>query len=217
MAELVDVDIPYAIEMSVVTEAQVPVLGKRTIVTRSYSQVTFARDPEGAWSQTFVPCAMENDSGQVTFPPNFIRSIPPRTHAISWTEGLYHVDTRVSFLGVQGPIDKIPYEADDPSIVDADDDGHPGVTVHLTLPMLGRVQLYLAQANHSVLTGELQDDGSIRGSIAMRRMETRTLAASIGLFAVNPRVTLVEGASKFAIVPDPDRRCRGAFPSDAPG
>lgn len=217
MAELVDVQTPYAIEMQVVTEAQVPVLGKRTIVTRSYSQVTFARSEAGEWTQTFVPCAMENDSGQVTFPPEFVRAIPPRTHAVTFTDGSYAVDTRPSFLGVKGPVDPIPFEPDDPRIVDADDDGHPGVTVHLTLPMLGQVRLYLAQANHSLLTGELQKDGSIRGSVQMKRLETRTLAASIGLFAVNPKVRVIDGASSFAIVPDPGRRCRGAFPSDAPG
>lgn len=214
MAELVDVDTPYAIELAVVTQAQVPVLGKRTIVTRSYSQVRFAQDEAGGWTQTFVPCAMENDSGQVSFPPRFIRSIPPRTHRITWTDRGYHVDTGASFLGVKGPIDAVPFEPDHPAIVDADDDGHPGVTVHLTLPLFGRIRLYLAQVNHSVLSGELQEDGSIRGSVAMRRMETRTLAASIGLFAVNPEVTLIEGASRFTIVRDPDERCREAFPTD---
>jgi len=216
MAELVEVDTPYAIEMQVVTEAQVPVLGKRTIVTRSYSQVTFARDEQG-WTQTFVPCAMENDSGQVSFPPEFIRSIPPRTHRITWTDQSYRVDTGASFLGVKGPIEAVPFEPDHPAIVDADDDGHPGVTVHLTLPLFGRIRLYLAQVNHSVLTGQKRDDGSITGSVDMRRMETRTLAASIGLFAVNPEVTLVDGASRFSIVPDPERRCRGAFPTPDPG
>jgi hypothetical protein len=210
MGELVDVDVPYAIEMKVVTTAQVPVIGTRTTVTRSYSQVRFHEDEAGRWTQTFTACAMENDDPKITFPETFIQSIPARTHDITWTGDRYHVDTGAHFLGVSEPVDVLPRDADDPVVEDADNDGHPGVTVHLTLPILGRVRLYLAQANHSVLDGTLQD-GVITGSIELERLETRTLAASFGLLAVNPTVEVVEGASTFTLKPDPGETCTGPF------
>ncbi len=212
MGELVDVDTPYAVEMRVVTEATVPVLGKRTIVTRSYSHVQFHRDAEGNWTQTFTACAMENDDPKVSFPDTFIDSIPPRTHTVTWTGNRYHVDTGESFLGVSEPVEVLPKDADHPLVEDADDDGHPGVTVHLTLPLFGRVRLYLAQANHSILDGTLED-GVITGPIELKRLETRTLAASLGLFAVNPYVKVVDNASTFTIKPDPEKTCQGPFRS----
>ena len=211
LAELIDIDLPYALEMRVVTEAQIPVLGLRRIVTRSYSSVEFARDETSGWTQTFLACGIEGDGGQIEFPSSFVRSIPPKTSSFQWTDGHYRSDTGAAFIGIRSPVPQLPVAIDDPLVFDADQDGYPGVTVNLTLPMFGNVRLYLVQANHSKLDGTVVD-GEIRGQAELVRLETRTLGASINLFAVNPPVNIVPGESTFRIVPDPERKCRKAFP-----
>lgn len=210
MAELVEVDVPYALEMKVVTRAQVPVLGRRTIETLSYSQVRFAKSDTGAWTQTVTPCAMRNDSGRVEFPAAFVAAIPPRTHDIVWTGSSYHVDTLPAFLSVTPADGPLPTDPADPRVLDADGDGHPGVTIHLGLPIFGKVRLYLVQVNHNVMDGELSE-GVIRGKVTIERLETRTIGASVGMFAMNPEVEVVAGASTFSIVRDPGETCAGAF------
>lgn len=211
LSELIDIDIPYALEMRVVTEAQIPVLGHREIVTRSYSSVEFSRDEAGGWTQTFIACAIEGDGGQVEFPASFVRSIDAKTSKVHWTDGHYSADTGAAFIGVRKPVPKLPTAIDDPLVFDADRDGYPGVTVNLTLPVFGNVRLYLVQANHSKLAGTVVN-GEIRGQAELVRLETRTLGASINLFAVNPPVSIIEGKSTFRIVPDPERKCRQVFP-----
>ena len=215
MSEMLDMDVPYALEQRVVTRARIPVLGWREIVTRSYATVRFAADPAGGWRQTFTQCAIETDGGQVTFPPAFILSIAPKVSSYTLVDGTYQSDTGEAFIGVHRAVAKLPEEPLDPLVADADGDGHPGVTVDLKLPILGTIHLYMAQANHSVLTGTLAD-GEISGMAEMRRLETRTLSASSSIFAANPPVEVVEGASTFRIVPDPTGLCRERFHPPVP-
>ena len=61
--------------------------------------------------------------------------------------------------------DPLPTDKDDPHMVDADKDGHPGVTVEIYHPMVGRGEVYIAQRSVVRLEGEIDDKGVVRGFV----------------------------------------------------
>lgn len=61
--------------------------------------------------------------------------------------------------------DALPRDPKDPRLVDADGDGHPGVTVTISHPLVGTGHVYVAQRSIARLEGKLQADGSISGVI----------------------------------------------------
>lgn len=206
----VAVDVPYALELSVVTEARVPVAGKRRVVTRSYAAIDFERRGE-EWVQIQRPCAVEVDGGRVSFPDSFIGSLPVQETPVDLDDAVYHLDPGPSFVGVHGEPTLLPDKRTDPRVVDQDGDGHPGVTVYLDLPVFGAIELYIIQAAHTRYEGVVDEQGAIRGRVDIERLEQQTLGASIGLFAANVPVEVLEADSGFRMVPDPRRLCRGAF------
>jgi hypothetical protein len=205
----VPLDVPYVLELRMVTETQIPVAGKREVVTLSYAHIDF-EERDGKWIQNQKACAVVVEGGRVTFPDTFVASIPAQSFPVSWTEGTYAVDPGPTFVGLSGPTAELPEEPDDPRVVDQDGDGHPGVTVYMNLPVFGQLEMYVVQAAHSRLSGQVTD-GRIEGSVDIPRFDQRTLGASMKVFAKTLPTRVLPGRSTFRIIPDPGRKCADAF------
>lgn len=206
----VDVEAPYALELKVVTETRIPIAGWRRVETRSYASVRF-EEREGGWVQVQSPCAVEVDGGRVSFPDRFVDSLPDQVVPVTWrADGSYTAEPDPAFVGVRGPLAALPTDPLDPRVYDQDSDGQPGVTVNLDLPFFGHVHIHMVQAAHNRYVGKADADG-IEGAIEVLRLDQETLSANVGMFAHTLPTRLVDGASSFRLVPDPEQRCRTAF------
>ena len=195
----------YLLEMKVVTSARIPFAGNRDVVTRSLARVRFFKNGD-TWIQEQTPCAVEVEGGRVSFPEAFVANLPTRRKPVSLAEGKYRFDPGPAFVGIPVGTKVLPTKKNDPMVLDHDGDGHPGATIQLSVPVFGTVELYLVQASHSVLKGTATEEG-FAGEIEVIRLEQSTLAASVGVFAVSPKVELVDGASTWSILPDTEGRC----------
>lgn len=90
--------------------------------------------------------------------------------------------------------DPLPQDADDPRVVDADEDGHPGVTVDVDGLVSG--QVYLVQRLVRGLRGTAGRDGRMTGNV-MGTGDQRVIGASSGI--------LRTFTPQFEHNPDPDR------------
>jgi hypothetical protein len=192
---------PYALEVDVVTETKLPVVGTKQVHT--VSAVLVGLSQEGArWFQEQRTCEVLVSGGgpaKTTIPPAFVAALPVQRIPVELGEGTYRVDGGPETLGAD-PSVPLPKNGDDPSVRDPDGDGKPGVTVWVDAPVVGRVEMYVAQRAHSVLEGTLGDGGA-SGQVVVQQMEQRTLGASNSLLAVNPKIYPVAGASRFRLVP----------------
>ena len=142
-------------------------------------------------------CLIEVDSEgpmQTIIPDAFVAGIG-RTERRARLEPLgdgfrFRQERLVRLLGFEldspesGPI---PTDDDDPTVVDQDGDGHPGMTVQVNGVIRGEV--YTAQRITRDLEGVVRDLNSIDGYIAWT-MEQSTLAASSFMLNVNSTPTV---------------------------
>ncbi|MCB9759058.1 MAG: hypothetical protein H6739_04395 [Alphaproteobacteria bacterium] len=213
----VDLDRPYGLEVTVANVTTVPVLGETRVFTRSLLLVDF-EVVDGVLIQRQRLCAVAVDDdarlSSTVIPPAFIAAFPHQQHAVSLErEGgawRYHADPGPVYIGFDpaqtgGPL---PQEVDSVGVVDWDGDGAPGATVNLVVPVLGAIDLYIAQAGHSLLNGAVLADGSIAGHVEIRTLDQRTLGASHRLFHTSPAIRPVPALSTFRLAPlEPGMDC----------
>ncbi|RVU46858.1 hypothetical protein EA187_06915 [Lujinxingia sediminis] len=115
------------------------------------------------------------------------------------TGGAYTSATEVGLWGLEldDPTgDSIPAEADNPAVVDADNDGQPGVTLEIAGSGCRR---YMAQRQIVRYTGQLTAPNRIEGgSATTTRMEV--YGASASLCAIAPDVEPNDAYSAFTMV-----------------
>ncbi len=200
---------PYLLEMRVVTSSEVPFAGAKEMVTTSLLGVRFEKE-DGRWMQVHTPCAVSVSGGRVSFPEAFVSSMSPTRAPLEWSpEAGYRHDPGPVFVGVVPGTKTLPEDPGDPGVVDHESDGFPGATVHLQVPVFGRVRLALLQVSHTVLAGTITD-GRVKGPLQVERMEQRTLGASVAVFDVSRDTAVVPGRSTFELAPDHEHRCSPA-------
>jgi hypothetical protein len=98
----------------------------------------------------------------------------------------------------------LPTDLADPAVVDWDGDGQPAATIDLQVPVLGAVELYVAQRAHVRLSGTTDArTGITRGQVEFARFEQRTLGASHRMFDANPEMWPDPARSGFELRPLP--------------
>ncbi|MDP6935359.1 MAG: hypothetical protein QGG40_20735, partial [Myxococcota bacterium] len=83
---------------------------------------------------------------------------------------------------------------------DADEDGVPGVTVLLDVPLFDDVRVYMVQTGHTLLQGQVRGPDEVHGAIEVTTLEQRTIGASNVLFTPNPRIEPNNARSTFSLV-----------------
>jgi hypothetical protein len=198
-----ELDGRYALSLHAVTQTKIPFLGW----TRSETVSTMLVDileRDGRLVQRQEVCGIRVEGkardARVSFPDAFVRSMPVKELAVELAPDdsgtvRYRVDLGTDHVGYDPALTggRVPLGSDAPGVVDGDGDGHPGVTVHLDVPVLGRTELYVVQRGSMVLEGLLDADGDVEGAIELGPIVQRTIAASNPLLVASPR-----------IVPDPD-------------
>jgi hypothetical protein len=192
----------YAMRLETATLAKVPVLGRTRGGSVSWMVGELAEDGGRAW--TWRTCAVEMQGApgkaRMGLSPAFIAAMGQKRLEAEvapapggWRFALDMGEDHVGYDPRQ--TNRLPQDISDPAVTDWDRDGQPAATIDLQVPMVGAVELYVAQRAHVQLAGRTDAaTGVTQGSVQFTRFEQRTLGASHRMFDANPEMW-----------PDPDR------------
>lgn len=193
----------WALEMSVVSAARVPVVGDVKSTSRTWILIDARPQGEGVQLDHKV-CAAEVRGGLVhtRVPARFVSAVATKHYPVTLrAEGegwRFDADTGPYTMGFDAACGAgVPTEAGDPCVRDADGDGNAGATIQAKAPAFPWVEVYIAQRMHPVLAGRMVGADRVEGGIELRAMETRVLGASNRLFASSPQVTPLPAESRF--------------------
>ena len=163
----------YRLEMIMASISRLPFFGTSKSASRSISLVEI-REHGGELIQSHRVCDFRvlDDSAiiKMVFPDKFIAALAHHSYPIQVEKDVqgwrYQADLGVERIGYRaGAADsKLPTTADDPAVYDWDDDGKPGATLKLSVPLLPDGELYVVQRGHSILNGRITQPGRIEGA-----------------------------------------------------
>lgn len=131
-------------------------------------------------------------------------SVRERTYRVELEGDRYQADLGVRHLGLEeGFTGPLPTDPSAPAVVDAERDGHPGVTLHVTTP-LGRLQAFLVQRDHAILEGTRRGADYLAGELEVPLLEQEILGTSPHQRHPSMRTVPYRGQSRFAMFRVPD-------------
>lgn len=191
----------WEIVLMVVNSAKIPVFGDTEVTTKT----TLIAHIDGL-TQRHTTCTVEPSSPlrmvTTTVPDSFVRHIPDKTYPITVTgAGDYLADFGPQHIAYDPALSGglPPDEADHPAVRDWEGDGKPGATIHLNAPVFGQVEVYIVQLAHTRLSGQITSPDAFSGALDILAMRQRSIGASPEIFASNPKVAPVPGASSFTM------------------
>lgn len=205
----------YVLTLHSAARARVPVFGWTPSVTTSQVIVDLQETSDG-WVQRHEVCDVRVEGhkkrGQTTIPDAFIESLPVKRYAVtlSRAEGgwSYAADLGVDHVGYDPSLtSEVPRKPTDAGVIDGDSDGFPGVTVRLSVPLIGKADVYVVQRASMRLYGTIAVDGSVTGRIEVDDLDQRTLSASHWMFKGSPEIEPLPDESWFSMRPAPQARC----------
>lgn len=217
----------YRLEMRQVHASRFAILGRTRTVFDSVSLARVTRGEEG-WVQRHQICQVRFESGmplvEMVMPPAMRESLVRPEYAVEVArqgEALrYRADLGLEHVGYvpQGdPLGELPRRRDDPAVVDSDGDGKPGATLHLDVPVLDPLELYVVQRGHVVLDGEVKDDGRVEGALRSD-LEQVVIASDPYFLKRSPELEPDAERSRFVMTPvAADSTCDTLVSADAAG
>ncbi|MEZ4367679.1 MAG: hypothetical protein R2939_15595 [Kofleriaceae bacterium] len=188
------------------TVAPAPVGGPATTITATLTVLTIAADGDGL-AVTDDPCEVRMASSSAlatpSLVPGYAAGLPTATRAGAITDGALVVPLGLDVVGAalaQPASDPLPTTTDAPTVIDADADGQPGLTVRVAVTGLGVEEVYVVQRTEFTLRSTSLADDRIGGALEIARFEQRTIGASNPLFADSPEITLDRPGSRFDLV-----------------
>ncbi len=200
----------YRLEMIMASTTRVPLFGSSKSASKSISLVEIRGDGNDI-TQTHRVCdfhVMEDSKMiKMIFPEKFIAALAKHTYPVrldrntqGWT---YRADLGVERIGYRpnGADDKLPTKIDDAAVFDWDEDGHPGATLKISIPLLPTGELYVVQRGQSILTGRVIQPGKIEGGIEVRQFDQKVIGAWPGFLAKSPEIEPNPKESRFKLSP----------------
>ena len=200
----------WYLRMQTAVDARIRFLGSIHIRTTTHLLIKISSGPEG-YAQHQKTCIVDSRPSRnitkTTLPEAFISHLAQKTYPItlsanpdgSWE---YTADLQQQFVGYDGKRspNAIPESRKHPAVYDWDEDGEPGATVIVDVPILGDVRLFLVQTNHTILKGTFAPPGRVSGTAHQRLMAQQTIGADNLLLAGSPRLTIGSGHNGFEMV-----------------
>jgi hypothetical protein len=199
----------YRMELLVVSRAHIPVFGEAFIDSTTTTIATIIPDGSGGYTQTHSTCSVVPVSTleliETIIPQTFVAQIPNKSYPLgivaqddgSWS---FQADLGEQHIGYDPELTDgtIPDNKDHPAITDWEDDGHPGATINLKVPVFSTVEVYLVQLAHTHLNGSIDQDGNISGNLNIISFEQRSIGARPPMFSANPKATQLAEKSVFS-------------------
>ena len=203
----------YRLEMIMTSTTRVPFFGSSKSASKSVSLVEIRRDGnELIQNHQVCDFRVLEDSKfiKMIFPEKFIAALSSHTYPIQIEklgEGWrYRADLGVERIGYRatGTEEQLPGSIDDPAVFDWDNDGHPGATLQLSIPLLPSGELYIVQRGQSILTGDILERGKVEGRIQVQSFAQRVLGARPSFLAKSPEIEPDANESRFRLTPVSD-------------
>ena len=192
------------------TDARIAIIGNTHIKATTHL-LTSIREEEGQLMQKQQTCIVDTrPSRSITrtvLPKAFIDHLPVKSYPIQITQTSpgtwsYDADLQQQYVGYDGTVAKgrMPQKSNDPAVFDWDEDGKPGASVLIDIPIFGKIRVYMLQTNHTVLKGTVTGADRIEGTTQQLLLKQRTIGADNRLLAANPTLSIGEGHDKFEMV-----------------
>ncbi len=203
----------WGVRLELVSVIKARALPESESTSIAWALAQVGRD-EGGWVQTHRVC-----EAHVRGTGRLVNTIIPKTYTDHMSRRslrpvVTRDDARWSWLADLGVVsvgydlekspDILPTSVDDPAVYDWDEDGQPGATVLLDLPLLKPVEIYITQVSHLSLHGLVLDAERIAGELVAHRQQRQTIGASHPLFERNVPSRPKPGASRFFMRRLPD-------------
>jgi hypothetical protein len=125
---------------------------------------------------------LSRKNARSVFSDEAVRAIKPRVREVDLTrkDGRWHIYSpeSPSLLGIEGdPMKPLSTDPDDPNITDPDKDGHPGVTVQISVGKFFKGEIYLIRREIFSNYLTLNNNGTISGHV-IDRSEQLVIGAS---------------------------------------
>ncbi len=164
-----DLEGRYRLSLELPVVQRAPVFGVFERTVRLLALVDI-RVRDGRARQQPSACSLDATGGrvaQVSVPDAFVDALAIPASALEVQGDRLTTELGGIHLGYQPEAaDSPPPEsASDSSVVDADQDGHPGVTVELSLFELGELKVFVAQHYHLRLVGERAGEERYQGKV----------------------------------------------------
>lgn len=206
----VDLSGTWYLRIRTATDAKIAIIGTTHIRSTTHLLATIQDTPSGL-KQTQQTCSVDNrPSRSITrtvLPEAFIAHLPVKTYPIQITakaDGTigYSADLKQQYVGYDGAIANgtIPESRKDPAVTDWDEDGYPGASVLVDIPLFGHIRIYLVQTNHTFLRGVVMGTDRVEGTTHLKLLDQRTIGADNRLFAANPKLTIGTGHNHFEMM-----------------
>jgi hypothetical protein len=207
----------YRLEMIMASTTKVPFFGSSKSASKSVSLVEI-RPNGNELVQHHQVCDFRvlEDSKfiKMIFPEKFIASLANHTYPVQIEKDSqgwrYRADLGVERIGYRNhpTDDRLPNKIDDPAVFDWDNDGHPGATLQISIPLLPSGELYIVQRGQSVLTGYVVEPGKVEGSIHVQSFAQKVLGARPTFLAQSPEIEPDPTGSRFRLTAVPaDASC----------
>lgn len=195
----------YAMQKSVATIQQVPILGDTPTVNKTYGLVEVELDGDRAvMVERNCHSTSESQSSVMTSIPDVVpRSMTELRQPLDvWRDGDRVRFQRPEVVNVMGahlmhPSEALPTSPTDPRVFDQDQDGHPGVTVKVQGFVTG--EIYLVQRLVDQYDGQLDADGRL-SALVSDRSESKIIDASNPVLKAGAPVRPDPDASKSNVV-----------------
>lgn len=180
----------FQLVLYTVTFAKVPVLGSVRSVTESHVLVTLE---DGVATHQTCSVEVRAQLARTRMPDAFISALPVLTYPLDLSDA-FEADLGPVAVGYD-PAGPFPEHADEAS--DTDGDGQAGVTVVLEIPLLGEVEMRVAQLSHIVLRGERVGPQRWEGTAELVEFKQILLATDNPLLTSHPPVE--PGVGRFTL------------------
>ncbi|MCP4806854.1 MAG: hypothetical protein GY913_02145 [Proteobacteria bacterium] len=202
----------WRMELNVVTDAKVPVLGNSPVLSKRVNIATIEL-VDGELIQSHTSCSVtavtERAIGVPKIPQSFTDALPDKSYPIelSVEDGKlrYAVDLKTEAVGYDAseplPVPTLP---EDPRVVDVDEDGHPGVTIQIYAPLFGDVDIYIVQYSRTTLSGVVKNVDRIAGGAEVEFLIQNLVGASNSLFVRKTELSPNNERSNFKLRRLPD-------------
>jgi hypothetical protein len=179
----------YGAELRITTLTEVPVFGKVTSVTisRALLDLTPRAGTDDTLDALQRPCdvRIEGDAPlgvRMELPPSFLRALHAQSYPIRFQGDVLSASMGTEVVGFDPKVSggRVPTQAKDPAVLDADLDGAPGATLRLHLPV-GVFKLAIASLGEARLDGTVVDANHAQGHVRVLRHEQRILQSDLPL------------------------------------
>ena len=198
----------YRLEMILTSTTKVPFFGTSKSASKSVSLVDIKRQGNG-FTQQHKVCDFRllEDSAliKMVFPDKFIAALANHRYLLTigkdnqgWT---YRADLGIERIGYRNVSnqDTLPTKPEDPGVFDWDNDGHPGATLKISVPLLPDGELFVVQKGQSILTGRIVQPGRIEGNIEVKHFQQRVIGAWPSFLNQSPEITPEPKESRFVL------------------